>query len=137
MILRIINQLIFQKNSKQKLLKNWMIKTLGLRLVKKEKQPVFYFFGLAEHAEAFRQMMQKKGLSCECVMATEQLMSDGHLTLFEQLRPQKPTVVVYDTAAYSYAGILRIFAKKPEEQVEVGIYHPEKQLLITEREIIE
>ena len=119
------------------ILKDWMIKTLGLRSVRKEKSPVFYFLGLAEHVEVFRQMMQKKGLSCECVVATEQLVSDGHLTLFEQQRPQKPTVVVYDTAAYSYAAILRIFAEKPEEQVEVGIYHPEKQLLITEKEIIE
>ena len=118
------------------IVRQWIVKSLGLRSVKKEKQPVFYFLGLAENMEAFMQMMQKNGLTCECHEATEQTMSNGHLSLFDGRQLQKPAIVVYDTAAYSYAVILRNFAQKPEENVEVGIYHPQQQLLITEKEII-
>ncbi len=118
------------------IVKNWIVKTLGLRSVSKEKQPVFCFLGLEEHMEAFRQLMEAKGVPFNCHVATEEDMSDGHQSLFGQQHPQTPTVVVYDTAAYSYATMLSIFARNPIEQVEIGVYHPQQHLLITEKEIL-
>ena len=116
--------------------RQWLFKFLGLHAGKKEKQTVYHFFGLQEHADDFKQLAQKKGLSYVIHTVTDEDKSNGHLSLLGHDTIQKPTIIVYDTAAYSYATMLRLFAEQPMDNVELGIYHPQQQLLITEKEIL-
>lgn len=118
------------------IVRQWLFKSLGLHHVKKERQAVYHFFGLQEHVEDFKQLAQKKGFSCVCHAETDEGMGNGHLLLLSHDTIQNPTIVVYDTAAYSYATMLRFFAQQPTDNVEMGIYHPQQQLLITEKEIL-
>ena len=97
---------------------------------------MYHFFGLQEHADDFKQLAQKKGLSYVIHTVTDEDKGNGHLSLLDHDTIQKPTIIVYDTAAYSYATMLRLFAEQPMDNVELGIYHPQQQLLITEKEIL-
>ena len=46
------------------------------------------------------------------------------------------TYVVYDTKAFSYANILNIFSRRPEFNVHIGTFNPDKGIIITDREAI-
>ena len=45
------------------------------------------------------------------------------------------TNVIYDTAAYSYDAIFDIFERHEAENVRMAFYHPESNIVITEKEI--
>jgi hypothetical protein len=78
----------------------------------------------------------RKGLSADFLVGDEKSRPEGHLDRLDDLKEREITYVVYDTDAYSYRSILRIFGSRPVENVLIGTYTPQTKLLITDKEVI-
>ncbi len=117
------------------IVRSWVGKTLGFRSRKKETSRTYCFFGLEEHIATFTELASRRGINCICHAATEESLPEGHLPFLSSSVTKSSVVMVYDTEAYSYAAMLRSFVRQPVTDVEIGIFHPQQQLLVTEKEI--
>lgn len=83
---------------------------------KSDASPVFLFSG--KHHEAFRQLVQRKGL--------EEV---------DDLGGHPGGYMVYDAGTFSYGDMLADLASRREQQVCIAIFYPEQSLLITPEEV--
>ena len=119
---------------------------LGMTLVKARKSvgfihpsisqmPEFMFFGKKESIEQCRIIARQKGLIGKFIVCDANSNPDGHLKKTVNLDPQKTYQMVYDTEAYSYDDILRIFASNPMRNVLLATYSQKSKTIIPDQEI--
>ncbi len=109
-------------------------RALALRPSRKQ-QPCYCFYGSETAGLAMQRMAKRKGLDVRCTIANEQTLPLGHNASSDT--PTQPTVVVYDTSAFSYQSVLQIMSAHPQKNVTLGLFNPETQLLITAKDIIQ
>ena len=133
-----------------------LVRTLTVRFKKalgfilRDRLPFidYLFIGRRESMEAFTQIAARKGLVSKAeVEGDASRLPDGHhagdqlgeaaCAALSHVREKNahPLVVVYDSEAYSYAQILEIFAREPDERIKIGIYHPQRKTIVTADEI--
>lgn len=101
-----------------------------LTIGKKEPDIKILFMGKAEHITRARQLNEQWMFDMDYIQADRQSAPQGHL--------QMPTTqksyqyVIYDTAAYNYDDVFRIFAQNNRADLKMGFFLPESDLLITE-----
>lgn len=99
-------------------------------------EPCYFFIGRQPVLDQCRRLAMRKGLSATFFEADETSVPQGHITALTHTEKDAITYVVYDTDAYSYDTILRLFAQRPDYRVRIGTYNRKTRILITEEEII-
>lgn len=99
-------------------------------------EPEYLFIGNKTEVEQCMRLARRKGLSGTSYVADENTLPEGHHALPEMLNPHVTTYVVYDTDAFSYETILRIFSSNPMPNVELGTYNRKTRVIITANEVI-
>ena len=115
-----------------------MRKSLGFLPVPEKVVPHYVFLATADHLDLCRRIARKHGLNAHFVQASAETLPDGHLKVGSEggLSADEKHIVIYDSSAYTYSDILRIFATCPKPSVSIGFFHPKEQTVITPREII-
>lgn len=99
-------------------------------------EPLYFFIGRSTVLEQCKRLAKRKGLNATFYEADEETMPNGHLTALSCIDENTVTYVVYDTDAYSYGTILKLFSQKSNNKVRLGTYNRKTRILITEEEII-
>ena len=110
-----------------------MRKSLGFFTARHEREPEYLFIGSSSSIARCKRVASREGLSFRLLEGDAESLPDGHLG--EDLPEGMPVCVVYDTSAYRYKDILRIFSTRPDAQVTIGTYDPYKKIIITPTEI--
>ncbi|MBR5688999.1 MAG: glycosyltransferase family 2 protein [Prevotella sp.] len=102
-----------------------------LGFVERRPQPPLYIFlATAENLEKCRKIAVGKGLEAQYFEA----VPDGHLSM--ELPADRPICAVYDTSAYRFEEILKLFSKNPVGNVKIGTFLPENNMIITAEDIL-
>lgn len=114
-----------------------MVKSLGLFLPNVVAHADYVFIGKEEHVEPYLSVVRRKGLSSvdTCVGAEESWSAQQHQELVNRLDKQHAVYLVFDTSAFSYEYLLRLFSDHAERQVQLATYHPDTKMIITAEEI--
>ena len=109
-------------------------KNLGFFLPNAGSYARYIFIGTRASIERCKAICNKRGIEAEFVEGTEQTMPDGHgnMTITDTERVN----VVYDTDAFSYDSIFKIFQEHSKPNVSIGTYSPKTNIIITDKEII-
>ncbi len=110
-----------------------MRKSLGFFTARQEREPEYVFIGSSSSLARCKRVASREGLTFSLLEGDAVSRPDGHLS--EELPEGLPVCVVYDTSAYSYKDILRIFSVRPDTRVTIGTYDPYKKIIITPTEI--
>ena len=94
----------------------------------------YIFIGSAESIRKCRGIARRKGLEATFVEGSAESLPDGHTGM--DMDRSVRTCVVYDTEAYSFADILRIFSSNPHENATIGTYNPSTDIIITSEEVL-
>lgn len=94
------------------------------------RQPLYLFLATAKNIEKCRKIAVDKGLEAQYF----EVVPDGHLSL--EMPTDRPVYAVYDTSAYRFEEILELFSKKPLENVKIGTFLPENNMMITAENIL-
>ena len=82
-------------------------------------------------------MAETKGLQAEYFEATANTVPNGHLGVPElKLVNGVDNFIFYFLASYTYDDVLRIFASSPKANIQISIYHPKENLIITTQEVL-
>ena len=111
-------------------------KTLGFSYFRNKKRAQYIFLGNNASIKKCKQIVQRNGLWAKYVVCNETTYPNGHLDMADINDAKHITYVVYDTKAFSYASILNIFSRRPEFNVHIGTFNPDKGIIITDREAI-
>ena len=111
-------------------------KMLGFSTARRKAYPRYLFIGSRESLEACRRIALKIGLTADYMEGDEKSNPDGHVRLSLKGDKNSPVYVVYDTTSYTYGTILEIFAHHHGENVFIGTYNPEHNIIITDKETI-
>ena len=111
-------------------------KTLGFSYFRNKKRAQYIFLGNNASIKKCKQIVQRNGLWAKYVVCNETTHPHGHLDMADINDAKHITYVVYDTKAFSYANILNIFSRRPEFNVHIGTFNPDKGIIITDREAI-
>ena len=111
-------------------------KTLGFSYFRNKKRAQYIFLGNNASIKKCKQIVQRNGLWAKYVVCNETTHPNGHLDMADINDAKHITYVVYDTKAFSYANILNIFSRRPEFNVHIGTFNPDKGIIITDREAI-
>lgn len=110
-------------------------KSVGFIHPSVSQMPEFIFFGNEKAIDQCKRIARQKGLMGKFIVCNHISNPDGHLKETGSLNPQKTYQMVYDTEAYSYDDILRIFAKQPIQNVFLATYNQKSKTIITNQEI--
>ncbi len=94
------------------------------------RQPLYLFIATAENLEKCRKIAVNKGLEAQYF----EVVPDGHLSL--EIPTDRPVYAVYDTSTYRFEEILELFSKKPLDNVKIGTFLPENNMIITAENIL-
>ncbi len=109
--------------------------SLGFFPIKKNKGGQRYLFiGKEDCLRECRQLASTNGLAATFVVGTEESLPTGHLS--QALADDIPCHIVYDTSAYTYETILRLFAQSPMQHIMLATYDPNTHVVITHNEIL-
>lgn len=97
--------------------------------------PEFLFLGKERNIEQCKRIARQKGLIGRFITCDATTNPDGHLREIASLNPQKTYQIVYDTEAYSYDEIFRIFASHPAQNIFLATYSHKSNTIITNQEI--
>lgn len=111
-------------------------KMLGFSTARRKAYPRYLVIGSRESLEACRRIALKNGLTADYMEGDEKSNPDGHVRLSPKGDKNSPVYVVYDTTSYTYGTILEIFAHHHGENVFIGTYNPEHNIIITDKETI-
>ena len=111
-------------------------KMLGFRGAKRKPRPRYLFIGSAKSLDACRKIAVKNGFVADYLECDGKSNPDGHLKVSPRGSKACPVYAVYDTSAYGYGQILDIFSTRPCRHVFIGTYNPERNIVITDKEII-
>ena len=108
-------------------------RSLGFVDADNHGKPFYLFLGTADNMARCRLLAQEKGLEADFIEASEEALPDGHHTA---TWPEGRRIyAIYDTSAYSFGHILRIFSDRQDENIRMGTYLPETNTVITTEEV--
>lgn len=110
-------------------------RSLGFTAQHEKSTEQYVFIGNRDSIERCRALTLKHGLNAMFYIADETSAPDGHITLMPSENLKNPTVVVYDTSAYSYAAILKNLANNESSSLCIGTYNPKSNIIITANNI--
>ena len=111
-------------------------KALGFSPHKRPQGYEYVFIGSPEMLDQCRTLTGRKGLSGEFFAGDSKTCPDGHLSMLGKLEGDTRKYVVYDTGAFDFQTILRLFERHPVKNVYLATYNPSIGTLITDEEII-
>ena len=109
-------------------------RSLGFFAGSASQQTDYLFVGSEQMIERCREIALRNGLSASFLVGDENSLPEGHAAMAGHPGGNL-TNVIYDTAAYSYDAIFDIFERHEAENVRMAFYHPESNIVITEKEI--
>ena len=109
-------------------------RSLGFFVRSASQQTDYLFVGSEQMIERCREIARTNGLNATFLVGDGKSLPEGHATVLDRFG-KNLTNVVYDTSAYSYDTIFDIFEHHEAENVRMAFYHPESNVIITEREI--
>lgn len=112
-----------------KMLGHRMRKSLGFYLSRHNSQPVYIVIGSKESLAQCKTIAFREGMDAQFIEGNGRTNPNGHQT--ESLPKQSAVCVVYDTEAYAYTDIFRIFSQSPSQNVCLGTYNPRTKVIIT------
>ncbi len=111
-------------------------KMLGFNIVRKEEQPEYLFISQQANMGKCQKLARVKGLQAQFVEGCSQSLPDGHLSI-EMMAPKKSLLyVVYDISAYTMQDIFSIMERSANDNVRLGTFNPENNVLITDQEVL-
>lgn len=116
-----------------------MRKSLGFRVNSAPPRTVYTFIGRPAMTAACREIAVRHGLEAEFYEGDERSLAAGHNGLSWQKEDftHAVEIVVYDTEAYSYRAILELMARSPYRHRLLGLYHRQRNMIVTPYGIIE
>lgn len=114
---------------------NRIQKSLGFFRPNVEQFPDFIFIGEERAIAQCRRIARQKGLLGKFIIGNANTLPEGHLSEIDSLNPNKLYQAVYDTDAYAYKDILKIFESHPLKNVLLGTYNCKTRTIITAEEI--
>lgn len=111
-----------------------MRQSLGFSGKARRSFPKYVFIGKGSSLERCRELAARKGLNATYLEGDEQTLPHGYHTL--EVERRGVAYVVYDVLSFRYETILRNFATHPQENVYIGFYHPDSQMVVTAEEVI-
>ena len=109
-------------------------KSLGFFAPDKDSDMRYVFIGSAGSLAQCRKICRRCGIEADYVEGNAATMPDGHRHM--SLDAPHCVSVVYDTEAFSYDDVFRIFQADSRPGVFIGTYTPQTQTIITAREVI-
>lgn len=107
---------------------------LGFTGRQRRKRTAYVFVGPRASLDECRRMARRNALTSTFVEGDERSMPNGHAGM---VLPNVPDVcVVYDTGAFGYGTILRIFRDNHVEGVHMGTYNSTSRTIITYEEVM-
>ena len=109
-------------------------KSLGFIHNSRKSFPLYVFIGSRKTVVQCRQLAKRKGLDARFVEGDARRLPEGHIGM--DLPKTVPVNVVYDTDAYRFEDIFRIFAASANPNVTIGTYSQKTRIVITGEEIL-
>ena len=109
-------------------------RSLGFVRKRSTHPPLYIFLGRQGHLDACRQLAVSKGLDAIYIIGDELSCPDGHLST--SVAADRQVYAVYDTDAFSFDTIFRLFSGRPEPHVGIGTYLTDEHMIITTEEIL-
>lgn len=109
-------------------------KSLGFIHNSRKSFPLYVFIGSRKTVVQCRQLAKRKGLDARFVEGDTRRLPEGHIGM--DLPKTVPVNVVYDTDAYRFEDIFRIFAASANPNVTIGTYSQKTRIVITGEEIL-
>lgn len=109
-------------------------KSLGFIHNSRKSFPLYVFIGPRKTVVQCRQLAKRKGLDARFVEGDVRRLPEGHIGM--DLPKTVPVNVVYDTDAYRFEDIFRIFAASANPNVTIGTYSQKTRIVITGEEIL-
>ncbi len=103
---------------------------LMLTAGRKEPDVRFLFIGTSDNISRIKQLNDKWMFDIDYEEGGQGTLPQGHAGL--AAGRQDYQYVIYDTSAYSYEEVFRIFAQAPSQKTKMGFYLPQSNLIITE-----
>lgn len=113
-------------------------KSLGFVSHKRMETPEYVFIGSNEAIEECKKIARRCGLDAAFLRGNAKTMPKGHLEVEAavEIDENRDVYVVYDTDAYSYDDIFRIFRDNVRKDVYIGTYNIHTHTIITGEETI-
>lgn len=109
-------------------------KALGFWHVRNKPANYIFFVDKSNEADCYR-LVRSKGLTAEIITSDKERFEEGHYSI-GSMSNDRQTYVVYDSSKFDNETIMELFASRPSAKVKMGIYHPEKNMVITEQEVL-
>ena len=109
-------------------------KSLGFIHNSRKSFPLYVFIGSRKTVVQCRQLAKRKGLDARFVEGDARRLPEGHIGM--DLPKTVQVNVVYDTDAYRFEDIFRIFAASANPNVTIGTYSQKTRIVITGEEIL-
>lgn len=110
-------------------------KSLGFFHPAVKQFPDFLFIGEEKAIAQCRRIARQKGLMGKFIVGNFTTLPEGHVSELDSFDKHKTYQVIYDTDAYSFSDILRIFEEHPLKNVSMGTYNCKTRTIITAEEI--
>lgn len=111
-------------------------KMLGFYIKKNNTRSNYAFFGSAESLDRCRAIAERNGIMAEYYECNEISDKNGHAGRIADINRAEVNYMVYDTNSYKYETILDIFSNHHNDNVLIGTYNPELNIIITNKEIL-
>ena len=109
-------------------------KSLGFFSPDSDADARYVFIGSDKSVAECRGICRRRGIEAEFVVGDKTTRPEGHNGM--RFSTQHHVYVVYDTEAYSYDDIFRIFHDNAVQNVFIGTYNPVTRCIITAKEVI-
>ena len=106
---------------------------LGFFRVHREAEPEYVFIGSAKSIGQCRLLARNKGLKATFIIGNNDTLSEGHIG---RVSPIVNQYVVYDISSFTYDRILSFFSRKPMPHVNIGLFYPDQNTIITAEDIL-
>ena len=114
---------------------NSIIKSLGFFRRCKNEEPQYIIFCSKDNLERCQELVYRNGISAEIIQASEETMPQGHATR-DISKKASSVCVVYDTSVFAYRHVFAFMQMHSQPHVKIGMYHPERNIIITPNEVL-
>lgn len=108
-------------------------KLLGFVKPRKRELTLYVLIGNKSHFDSFRRLSKRHGFDTMLVEGNASTLPNGHVGM--DFTPYQRIFATYDTEAYTYNDMFKVFSANPCANVLMGTYNPATNTLVTSEEV--
>lgn len=101
---------------------------------RRKSYPNYFFVGTVESVASARALLESKAINAQYYTVDDVKKYSGHDFLLPEGKTQS-NVIIYDRSLFSYEQIFSYFMSSPRPNVQIGVYHPDQDMVVTVSDI--